>query len=170
MLAKIWWRWRVTLPHKTACKAGAFLVGHIPECAQWHAALVLPQAWVVLETSLCWLARGITAVSNGAASRLRSGISTMASSRLSYWTMAAKRERSAEPGQIPMPRRSLYKNLRPHGQLATHQAVAIRRTAIHNKERTPLRALVFSYPQVFHGGCFGVSGTPPLRLFIYIFI
>jgi len=20
----------------------------------WHAALVLPQAWVVLETSLCW--------------------------------------------------------------------------------------------------------------------
>jgi hypothetical protein len=30
--------------------------------------------------------------------------------------------------------------------------------------------LLFSYPQVFHGGCFGVSGTPPLRLFIYIFI
>ena len=52
-----WWRWRVTLPHETACKAGAFLVGHIPE----HAALVLPQAWVVLETSLCRLARGITA-------------------------------------------------------------------------------------------------------------
>jgi len=28
---------------------------------QHHAALVLPQAWVVLETSPCWLARGITA-------------------------------------------------------------------------------------------------------------
>jgi hypothetical protein len=81
-----------------------------------------------------------------------------------------KREGSAGPGQIPMPRRSHYKNVRPHGQPATHQVAAIRRTAIHNKERTPLRALVFSYPQVFHGGCFGVSGTPPLRLFIYIFI
>jgi hypothetical protein len=69
-----------------------------------------------------------------------------------------------------MPRRSLYKIVRPHGQPTTHQVAAIRRTAIHNKERTPLRALVFSYPQVFHGGCFGVSGTPPLRLFIYIFI
>ncbi len=84
-----WWIWRGTLPHETACKAGAFLVEPHPPGAQWHAALVLPQAWVVLETSLCWLARGITAVSNGAASRLRSGISTMASSRLSYWTMAA---------------------------------------------------------------------------------
>ena len=30
--------------------------------AQHHAALVLPQAWVVLETSLCGLARGITAL------------------------------------------------------------------------------------------------------------
>ena len=25
-----WWRWRVTLPHDAACKAGAFLVCHIP--------------------------------------------------------------------------------------------------------------------------------------------
>jgi hypothetical protein len=66
------------------------LSSHIPyQMIAAHAALVLPQAWVVLETSLCWLARGISAVSNGAASRLRSGISTMASSRLSYWTMAA---------------------------------------------------------------------------------
>lgn len=79
------------LPHETACKAGAFLVEPHPQRCAAHAALVLPQAWVVLETSLCWLARGITAVSNGAASRLRSGISTMASSRLSYWTMAAKK-------------------------------------------------------------------------------
>ena len=73
-----WWRWRVTLPHETACKAGAFLVEPHPQSAQWHAALVLPQAWVVLETYLCWLARGITAVSNGAASRLRSGFSALA--------------------------------------------------------------------------------------------
>src|SRR5471030_692318 len=81
-----------------------------------------------------------------------------------------KRERSAGPGQIPMPRRSLDKIVRSRRQPTTHHVAAIRRTAIHNKERTPLRALVFSYPQVFHGGCFGVSGTPPLRLFIYIFI
>ena len=66
------------------------LSSHIPSLLDAaHAALVLPQAWVVLETSLCKLARGITAVSNGAASRLRSGVSTMASSHLGYWTMAA---------------------------------------------------------------------------------
>ena len=29
---------------------------------------------------------------------------------------------------------------------------------------------LFQYPQVFHGGCFGVSGTPPLRPFVHIFI
>ena len=52
----------------------------------WHVAPVLPRTWVVLETSLHRLVRDML---NGAASRLRSGISTMASSRLSYWTMAA---------------------------------------------------------------------------------
>ena len=70
------------LPHKTACKADAFLVEPHPQMnycpPQEHAALVLPQAWVVLETSLCWLARGITTASNGAASRLRSGFSALA--------------------------------------------------------------------------------------------
>ena len=64
------------LPHETACKAGAFLVGHIPE----HAALVLPQAWVVLETSLHRLVRDML---NGAASRLRSGLSALAMLRRS---------------------------------------------------------------------------------------
>ena len=59
--------------------------------AQHHAALVLPQAWVVLETSLCSLARGISAVSNGAASRLRSGFSALAMPCRSYWTMVAKK-------------------------------------------------------------------------------
>ena len=114
-----WWELVVMLPHETACKAGAFLVEPHPQTKycppQEHAALVLPQAWVVLETSLCWLARGI------------------------IWR---KRERSAGPGQIPMPRRSLYKIVRSRRQPTTHQVAAIRRTAIHNKERTPLRALV----------------------------
>ena len=91
--------------------------------AQHHAALVLPQAWVVLETSLCWLARGMSAVSNGAASRLRSGVSTMASSHLRYWTMAAL--------EIGVLRR---RSRRPSGPPLT--------AGLHNKERTPLRALV----------------------------
>ena len=134
------------------------------------------------------LVRNLSAVSNGAASRLCSGFSALAmpcrasglwprspadgsnARRRVAAITAAKKERSAKPGSIPMPRRSLYKLVRSRRQPTTHQVAAIRRTAIHNKERTPLRALVFSYPQVFHGGCFGVSGTPPLRLFIYIFI
>ena len=50
------------LPHGPACKAGAFLVEPHPQSAlAAHAALVLPQAWVILEISPCGLARGITA-------------------------------------------------------------------------------------------------------------
>jgi len=48
---------------------------------------------VILEISLHgWCATYLQS-EKGAVSRLRSGISTMASSRLGYWTMTAKRER-----------------------------------------------------------------------------
>ncbi len=81
-------------------------------------------------------------------------------------------ERSAEPG-YPAPSTLLVTVLRRQKQKPSgfyRAGKQLPSAGLHNKERTPLRALVFSYPQVFHGGCFGVSGTPPLRLFIYIFI
>ena len=139
-----------------------------PPCAGWHAAylryqMVWPAGYA--PASQHWQCR---VVASGPWPRSPADGSKARRRLLPF--KAAKRERSSGPGQVPMPRRSLYKLVRSRRQPTTHQVAAVRRTAIHNKERTPLRALVFSYPQVFHGGCFGVSGTPPLRLFIYIFI
>jgi hypothetical protein len=81
-----------------------------------------------------------------------------------------KREGSAGPGQIPMPRRSLYKKVRPHGQPATHQVAAIRRTAIHNKERTPLRALVLVPAGISRRMFRCFRHTSPATLYLYFHI
>jgi hypothetical protein len=83
------------------------LSSHIPcDCAA-HAALVLPQAWVILEISLCWLARGISAhLLNGAASRLRSGFSALAMPCRASGLWPLENDRSAEPGLPQCHRRS----------------------------------------------------------------
>jgi len=111
-----------------------------PPCAGWHAAylrtqMVRPAGYA--PASQRWrrhvLATGPWPRSPADGSKARRRVAAIT---------AAKREGSAGPGQIPMPRCSLYKIVRPRRQPATHQVAAVRRTAIHNKERTPLRALV----------------------------
>jgi hypothetical protein len=83
------------LPHKTACKAGAFLVEPHPlceYCRAQHRSACRPGAAPGLDGFGDLPVQAGTrhiCGSNGAASRLRSGVSTMASSHLGYWTMAA---------------------------------------------------------------------------------
>jgi hypothetical protein len=102
--------------------------------AQHHAALVLPQVWVILEISPCGLARGITADGNGAASRLRSGVSTMASSHPAIGTWPLESAAAHGSKNLVLRRREQQPSgcRRAEAQLPQD----------HNKERTPLRALV----------------------------
>ncbi len=153
-----WWRWRVTLPHSPACKAGAFLVCHIPVACRPGAAPDLggfgdlpAQAGA---RHVKWCGQPVTL------RRLNDGV--VASWLLDHGRLKLK---GAPSRDTPRHRRSLLLSCgasKPSGLPPS--------AGLHNKERTPLRALLFSYPQVFHGGCFGVSGTPPLRPFAYIFI
>ena len=102
--------------------------------------------------------------------RSTSGFSALAMPRRSYWTMAAKKGKRA-PGldRFQCPGAPFIKKCGPADsrQLIRLPPSARPLFTIKNEHHYEL---LFSYPQVFHGGCFGVSGTPPLRLFIYIFI
>ena len=121
-----------------------------PPCAGWHAAYLRSE-------------------------RVRSAGYAPASQHWQCRVVASgpwpqKGERSARPGQIPMPRRSLVKLVRSRRQPATHQVAAIRRTAIHNKERTPLRALVLVPAGISRRMFRCFRHTSPATLYLYFHI
>jgi hypothetical protein len=111
-----WWRWRVTLPHSPACKAGAFLVCHIPVACRPGAAPDLggfgdlpAQAGA---RHVKWCGQPVTL------RRLNDGV-------VASWLLDHGRIRNWCPAAA---------SRRPSGPPLT--------AGLHNKERTPLRALV----------------------------
>ena len=125
-----WWRWRVTLPHSPACKAGAFLVCHIPVACRPGAAPDLggfgdlpAQAGA---RHVKWCGQPVTL------RRLNDGV--VASWLLDHGRLKLK---GAPSRDTPRHRRSLLLSCgasKPSGLPPS--------AGLYNKERTPLRALV----------------------------
>ena len=128
-----WWRWRVTLPHNAACKAGAFLVCHIPVACRPGAAPDLGgfgdlpvQAGTRHNCGIKWCGQPVTL------RRLNDGV-------VASWLLDHGRSKlkGAPSRDTPRHRRSLLLSCgasKPSGLPSS--------TGLHNKERTPLRALV----------------------------